>query len=92
MAGSPVLAYLAVRQRDVAQHRAWMMCAYAIGQGAGTQALTQAPVLLTIGRPDDLSMALLMGGAWVINLVVAEWIIRHKPGRVGGPARAVAGA
>ena len=33
---------------------------------------------LIAGKPNELSRALLMGAAWVINLAVAEWIIR-KP-------------
>ena len=84
MALSLVLAYIAIRRRDVTHHQAWMMRAYAIGQGAGTQALTQAPILVIFGRPDDLSIALLMGAAWGINLAVAEWLIRRKPRRVTG--------
>ena len=56
-----------------------MRRAYAIGQGAGTQALTQLPLLLTFGKPDELNLALLMGGAWVLNLAVAEWLIRRRP-------------
>jgi hypothetical protein len=49
--------------------------AYAIGQGAGTQAITQLPALLLFGPPDQLRLVLMMGGAWVINLGVAEWLI-----------------
>ena len=29
---------------------------------------------LIAGKPDELSRALLMGAAWVINLAVAEWV------------------
>ncbi len=86
-----VLAYLAIRRRDVAQHRAWMARAYAIGQGAGTQALTQGPLLLIFGPPDEMSRALLMGGAWVLNLAVAEWLIRRKPARLEGRLAAATG-
>jgi hypothetical protein len=39
-----------------------------------------------LGPPTELSRALLMGAAWVINLGVAEWVIRKRP----GGARAVA--
>ena len=39
MTASIVLAWAAIRQRDVARHRAWMVRAYALGQGAGTQVL-----------------------------------------------------
>lgn len=81
---SIVLGYIAIRQRDIMQHRAWMVRAYAIGLGAGTQVLTGIVGELVLGSPNELENALLMGAAWVINLVVAEWIIRKRSNR---PAR-----
>jgi uncharacterized membrane protein len=77
MAVSIVLGYLAIRRRDVMGHQNWMRRAYAIGIGAGTQALTQLPPLLLFGPPDELTLALMMGAAWVMNLAVAEWLIRR---------------
>ena len=71
-------------RRDFAQHGNWMLRGYAIGLGAGTQALTLLAGELIAGPPSELSRALLMGAAWVINLVVAEWII-HR--RTAPPAR-----
>ena len=73
-----VLGVAAILRRDVARHRAWMMRAYAIGLGAGTQALTQLPWILLVGLPGELPKALLMGAAWVLNLAVAEWFIRSQ--------------
>jgi hypothetical protein len=52
-----------------------MIRGYAIGQGAGTQAVTQAPWILLVGPPNAFVTALLMGAGWAINLVVAERII-----------------
>lgn len=75
MAFSLVLAFAAIRRSDVRGHRAWMARAYALGQGAGTQAVTQLPLILLFGPPDAFTLALLMGGAWALNLVVAEWLI-----------------
>jgi len=74
-----VLAVLAVRARNIAAHRAWMIRAYALGQGAGTQALTQLPWILLIGPTGAVSRAVLMGLAWAINVAFAEWIIRRHP-------------
>jgi uncharacterized membrane protein len=68
-----------VLRRDFARHQAWMIRAYAIGQGAGTQALTMLPWALILGEPRGLTRDLLMGGSWLINLVIAEWIIRRQP-------------
>lgn len=75
-----VLAFVAVRQRDFARHRAWMIRAYAIGLGAGTQVFTQLPWMVIAGPLDKTSKALLMAVGWAINIVVAEWIIRRRPG------------
>jgi uncharacterized membrane protein len=72
---SIVLGFVAIRRRDVLKHRAWMIRGYAIGQGAGTQALTQALLIMLMGTPDKLGTALAIGAGWVINLVVAQHII-----------------
>jgi len=77
MALSIVLGTLAIRRRDVVRHQDWMRRAYAIGLGAGTQALTQLPLLLLFGTPNELTLALMMGAAWVVNIAVAEWLIRR---------------
>ena len=89
MAVCLVLGLVAIRKKDVGAHQAWMRRAYAIGLGAGTQAITQLPLLLIFGRPDPLALALMMGGAWILNLAIAEWFIRRKtPGR---PAQGLEG-
>ena len=54
------------------------MRGYALGLAAATQALTLAAGELIAGPPGELSRALLMGAAWVINLAVAEWAIRKR--------------
>ncbi|MDX6766958.1 MAG: DUF2306 domain-containing protein, partial [Candidatus Methylacidiphilales bacterium] len=63
-------------RRDVPTHRAWMMRAYAIGLGAATQIVVFIP-LAPFGTPDPLSASLLLTMGWVINLAVAEWMIRR---------------
>ncbi len=75
---STVLSFTAIRRGNVTQHRAWMTRAYAIGMGAGTQALVLMAGEMIAGKPGEFSRALLMGAAWVINLAVAEWIIRRR--------------
>ena len=66
-----------------------MMRGYAIGLGAGTQALTLVVGAVILGPPSELSGALLMGAGWVINLAVAEWAIRRQrhPVRLPGAGR-----
>jgi hypothetical protein len=87
MVGSIVLGVAAIRRRDVRGHRTWMTRGYALGLGAGTQALTLGLGEAVAGPPSELSRALLIGAAWVINLAVAEWAIRTRMAR---PARTVA--
>ena len=79
MAISMVLGFVAIRRREVARHRAWMMRGYALGLGAGTQVLTLGLGEIVLGPPGQVSRALLMGAAWAINLAFAEWIIRRRP-------------
>jgi uncharacterized membrane protein len=80
MAACLVLGFTAIRRRDIAAHRAWMMRAYALGLGAGTQVFTEGiseAVFGTGSRSGDLAK----GAAWVINLTVAEWVIRRPATR-----------
>jgi uncharacterized membrane protein YozB (DUF420 family) len=79
MATCLVLGFNAIRRRDIASHRAWMMRAYAIVLGAGTQAFTQGIGQGVFGH-GVLVADLSRGAAWGINLAVAEWAIR-RPGR-----------
>lgn len=77
-----VLAVQAIRRRDFTSHGEWMMRAYAIGLGAGTQVLTHLPWFVLVGtKPGEFPRAWLMGAGWVINLIVAEWIIRTREAR-----------
>ena len=83
-----LLGALAIRRRDFVAHGAWMLRAYALGLGAGTQVLTHLPWFLLVGKPTETPRAFLMAAGWVINLAVAEWIIRRAPRRGPvGPAR-----
>lgn len=67
----------AILHRDFAAHGDWMMRAYAIGMGAATQVLTHLPWFLIVGQPGEAARSVLMGAGWVINLAVAERIIRR---------------
>jgi len=75
---SIVLGFAAIRRRDVARHRAWMIRGYAIGQGGGSQAVIFGVWVATAGEPSVVTRALLLGAGWVLNLVVAEWLIHRK--------------
>ncbi|MCC6348707.1 MAG: DUF2306 domain-containing protein [Candidatus Eisenbacteria bacterium] len=90
MLASLVLAGIAIVRRDFEAHGAWMTRAYAIGLGAGTQVLTHLPWLLLAGKPGEDARGVLMGAGWVINVIVAEWII-HRRSRRSGRAGGLAG-
>lgn len=78
MGATLVLGFAAIRRRDVAAHRAWMIRAYALGTGAGTQALTEGVGEALFGT-GDLSTALSVTAGWVVNAIVAEYAIRRRP-------------
>jgi uncharacterized membrane protein len=86
---SIVLGFTTIRRGNVNGHRAWMARGYALGLGAATQVLTLVAGELIAGPPSELSRALLMGAAWVINLAVAEWAIRKRLRRPARTASAV---
>jgi uncharacterized membrane protein len=75
---SLVLGYLATRRRDYPRHGAWMIRAYASGLGAGTQVFTHLPWILFPSIQGELARTIMMGAGWVVNLLVAEWIIRKQ--------------
>jgi hypothetical protein len=79
MAMAISLALVAVVRGRIAQHRAWMIRAYALGQGAGTQVFILLPMSLIAGAPIFMPRDVLMASAWVLNLAVAEWLIRRRP-------------
>ena len=87
MAASLVLGLAAIRRRDIARHRAWMMRAYALALGAGAQAFTVGFGEALFGT-GVVSHDLSMGAAWALNLGVAEWLIRRPATR---PRLALAG-
>ena len=83
MAVALILGVTTILRGDVAAHRAWMLRAYAIGMGAGTQVFTHMPWFLLVGPPTEGPRAVMMIGAWVLNLAVAEWIIANDKRRAG---------
>ena len=82
-----VLGVTAIRRRDVTAHRAWMIRGYALGLGAGTQAFTEGFGGALLGT-SALALDASRGIAWIINLAIAEWAIRHPRRRSHRPAAA----
>ncbi len=87
---SLIFGVWAIVRRDFTAHGNWMTRAYAIGLGAGTQVFTHLPWFVFVNlKPSELPRGVMMGAGWVINLMVAEWIVRR--GKTP-PARVLAAA
>jgi uncharacterized membrane protein len=67
-----------IRKREFAQHGQWMLRAYALGLGAGTQVLTHIPWILFPQIQGETARAIFMTIAWVINAAVAESVIQIR--------------
>jgi uncharacterized membrane protein len=83
MVAALVLGVRAARRRDIGSHRAWMIRAYALGLGAGTQVFTEGfggAVFGTGEAAGDLAKA----AGWAINLAIAECVIRRPSLRPSG--------
>lgn len=74
---SLVLSVAALARRDYPKHAAWMTRTYAIGAGAGTQALLLLPATIALGTLPEALRTSLMGATWVVNLVIAE-LVNHR--------------
>jgi uncharacterized membrane protein len=79
MAASIILGFTAIRRRDIARHQAWMTRAYALALGAGTQVFTKGIGPAVFGT-SELTLDLSLGAGWVLNLAIAEYLIR-RPAR-----------
>ncbi len=75
------LGIATILKRDFQRHGAWMIRAYALGLGAGTQALTHIPWFLFPSIRGELARTLCMAAGWAINAAVAEWVIARASRR-----------
>ncbi len=76
MAGLIVSAVVAAKRRDINHHRAAMVRAYAIGQGASTQAVLGIAIMVGFGiEPAGFWRDITMLGAWALNLILAQALI-----------------
>lgn len=76
MFGLIVWAVIAVRSRNISGHRASMLRAYAIGQGASTQTMLGIGGMVFLGTElVGPARDIMMVAAWGINLLIAELLI-----------------
>jgi len=78
MMASIFISWRSILRRDVARHEAFMIRAYALGQGAGTQVLVLLPWMLISGESGGVTRDVLMTLSWLINILLAEAIIRWR--------------
>ena len=71
------LGVAAIRRGEVARHRVWMLRAYALTLGAATQTVMLLPVFLIYGEVEGTALDLVFISGWLINLAVAELLIRR---------------
>jgi hypothetical protein len=71
-----LLGFAYIRNRQIALHRSSMIRAYALGQVASTQTLIGL-VWLVVFRQESIGFTrdLLMTFAFMINIIIAEWVI-----------------
>lgn len=75
-----VFGVVAARRRDFEAHGAWMLRAYALFLGAGTQVFTAGFTALPFMQPhmSEGLAAVSMAAGWIINALVAEWMLRGE--------------
>jgi len=74
-------ALVRARQRRFADHQAWMTRSYSLTFAAVTVRLMSAPLLVVTQNP--VVAITLTFWSWVLNLMVAEWLLRRgQPKRV----------
>ncbi|MEP4195745.1 MAG: DUF2306 domain-containing protein [Aliishimia sp.] len=87
MIGCLIWAVIAIRARNIVSHGGAMIRAYAIGQGASTQTFLGIFWMIVVGSeavgpPRESIMVL----SWVLNLMIAEFLIWRLFGRKARPS------
>lgn len=70
------LALAHVRRRHFNEHRAWMMRSYSLTFAAATVRLAGLPMLIL--TRDPVVAITCTFWSWILNLVVAEWLVRRR--------------
>lgn len=64
--------------RQFIMHGDWMLRAYALSMGAGTQVFTHIPLYIFPSIQSEQSRFWAMASGWCINIIFAEWIIQKN--------------
>ena len=81
-----LMAYLAIRRRDIERHRRWMIRNFSLTFAAVTLRI-YIPLSFVAGVPFEDSYPLIAWLCWVPNLLVAEWVIKNRRRRLSGLCR-----
>ena len=73
------LAYIAIRRREIAVHREWMIRSYALIFAAVTLRI-ELPLLTALFQEFAPAYRIVAWSCWIPNLVVAELLIRRRRG------------
>jgi hypothetical protein len=71
-------AVSAIFKKNYAEHGQWMIRAYALALGAGTQVFTHIPWIFFPEIKNEFTRATFMILGWIINIIVAECIIQNQ--------------
>lgn len=74
---STTRAYIAIRSRDEARHKEWMIRSYSLTFAAVTLRI-YIPLSLAAGIPDAQAYQAISWLCWVPNIVLAEWLVRRR--------------
>ncbi|OJF89758.1 hypothetical protein AX760_24690 [Pararhizobium antarcticum] len=73
------IAMHAIRKRDFARHRSWMIRAYAIGMGATAVSLVFFPIYVITGKPPSgLVFDIVFLVSWTACVAFAECLVRRN--------------
>ena len=80
-------AYFLARAGNFAAHRVWMIRSYALTCAAITLRII-VPVGIALGAGFTKSYVFAAWGCWIVNVMIAEWIVRRVKFRETVPLRA----
>ena len=84
-------AFIAIRRRDIARHREWMIRMIAMAIGIGTVRLVSVGIVLLVRATFVTQFVLSMWIGWVLSIALAELWIRHtRPSAIPASAQAIA--
>lgn len=75
--GSTVLGVVAIRKRDFDGHRRWMTRSYILAY-MGITFLILSGICKVVGMPIEVRYPLVIWGSLLINVTIAELIVRRK--------------